>query len=94
MGVFSGVAMLYVVGSGPGVTRVGTGVREWLAPTQQELQRSASEIGPAMNAIQAPAETTNYNKPLLTDPMPMRQQFLVLGGIMVIVLAAMYLTGR
>lgn len=94
MTVFVVLSLWYIVGGTGGVRQVGTRIRQWFAPTQQELQQAALAPAPPPIPASIPVRSALRQKPLLTDPLPLGEQLLIVGVIVTVALGAMYFTGR
>lgn len=94
MTVFVVLSVLYMIGGVGGLREAGSRIREWFAPTALELRRPATESAAPVVPGELPAQPARLRNSPLSEPLPGRDQLLIVGGIIVAAVAFMFLTGR
>lgn len=92
MTLFVAASAWYIIGGTQGLGHVRTRIRQWFAPTQQELQVQAAQAPPPV--VTGPIRIRKTEQAILTEPLPMVDQFLIVVTIIIVALGAMYFTGR
>jgi hypothetical protein len=93
MTLFVAASAWYIVGGAQGFSHLGTRIRQWFAPTQQELQVQAAQAPPPPVA-NVPIRTREFQQAMLTEPLPLADQVVIVSAIIVIAIGFMYFTGR
>jgi hypothetical protein len=93
MTLFIAGSVWYIAGGAQGLRHVGTRIRQWFAPTQQELQVQRAQVSP-LPVLNVPIRTRELQQAMLTEPLPIADQILIVSAIIVIAIGFMYFTGR
>src|SRR4051812_24800887 len=92
MTLFVALSVWYIVGGVHGFSHVGTRIRQWFAPTPLELQAQAAQAPPPL--VNVPIRTRKVQQAMLTDPLPVADQLMIVTAVIVVAFGFMYFTGR
>ena len=88
------VAVIYIAGGVDGFRTAGTRIRQWFAPSQQEIQRSAADTAAVAAPLPAPPPMpARLRNTPLTQPLAIPVQLGIVAGILAGALVAMYVSG-